>query len=230
MDIRLIQMLPDEGEPRQLMILLHGVGARADDLAPLAHALRPSFPQAAFLLPDGFEPFDAHPTLAGRQWFSIRDVTDENRPARVAAAVPGLVELVRACQRHTGVGEAATALIGFSQGSIMALEACAAEPGLAGRVLAFAGRYATLPAAVSPLTSYHFLHGSADPVIDAAHARAAFEHVGRLEGGDATLDIAEGVGHELHASLVDRALFRLTHHVPVRMWQEALGGASHPGG
>lgn len=229
MNIRLIQILPESGEPpKQLMILLHGVGASAQDLVPLAHALRESFPAAAFVLPDGVEPFDASPALAGRQWFSIQGVTEEDRPARVRAALPAFVELIRACQRHFGIGEAATALIGFSQGSIMALEACAAVPGLAGRVLAFSGRYARLPETVSPLTSYHFLHGAEDGVIAASNSRAAFEHLSGLEGGDATLDIADGVGHEVHEALVDRALFRLTHHVPVRIWKEAMGATAAP--
>ncbi len=230
MNIRLIQILPDEGEPQQLMLLLHGVGASAQDLVPLAHALRESFPQAAFLLPDGFAPFDAHPALAGRQWFSIQGVTDENRATRVAAVLPEFVELVRTCQRHLGLGEAATALIGFSQGTIMALEACAAVPGLAGRVLAFSGRYASLPAQVSPLTTYHFFHGADDAVIAASHARAAFEHLSALEGGDATLDIADTVGHEIAAPLVERAVFRLTHHIPARLWREAMGTQSAASG
>ena len=41
--------------------------------------------------------------------------------------------------------------------------------------------------------------------------------------GDATLDIAQGVGHELHPALVDSALFRLTSHIPHRTWRAALG-------
>jgi phospholipase/carboxylesterase len=123
------------------------------------------------------------------------------------------------------VGEAATALIGFSQGSIMALEAIAQADGLAGRVLAFSGRYASLPAQPPRLTTLHFFHGGADPVIPAAHAREAIEHLGAMDG-DATLDIAQGVGHEIHPALVEQALLRLTRHVPKRMWQEALGAAA----
>ena len=39
------------------------------------------------------------------------------------------------------------------------------------------------------------------------------------------LDIAHGVGHELHPALVERALFRLRNHIPLRTWRAALGGA-----
>ncbi|OYU72196.1 MAG: esterase, partial [Burkholderiales bacterium PBB5] len=64
-----LQWLPDGGQaPQQLMVLLHGWGASAQDMAPLAQVLRRQFPQAAVLAPQGFEPVDN--ALAGRQWFS----------------------------------------------------------------------------------------------------------------------------------------------------------------
>jgi phospholipase/carboxylesterase len=209
------------GRAEQLMILLHGVGADAQNLAPLAATLRQRFPQAAVLAPQGFEAFDMAPV--GRQWFSVRGVTEQNRVERVAAVLPRLLDWVRAAQQRTGVGPAATALVGFSQGSILSLEAVAAEDGIAGRVLAFSGRYARLPAQAPALSTIHILHGTADAVMPVAQARQAFEHLAQLNG-DATIDLAEGVGHELHPALIDCALHRLTSHIPMRTWQAALGG------
>lgn len=217
-----LEFLP-AGRPQQLLVLLHGVGADATHLAPLAGALRAQFTQAAVLVPNGFEPFDMAPD--GRQWFSVRGVTEANRPERVEAALPRLINWVHAAQKRLQVGTAATALIGFSQGSIMALEAVAREDGLAGRVLAFSGRYASLPARAPQRTTLHLLHGAADAVMPVGLVRAAFEHLAELPGGDVTLDIAEEVGHELHPALVEQALHRLTHHIPLRTWQAALGSA-----
>jgi len=222
-DSNFLELLPAQGDAQQLFILLHGVGATADGLLPLARYLQQQFPQAAFVLPQGFHAFDGGGD--GRQWFSVMGVTEANRPARVADALSPLLDFIRATQQRLRVGEAATALIGFSQGSIMALEAIAQADGLAGRVLAFSGRYASLPAQPPRLTTLHFFHGGADPVIPAAHAREAIEHLGAMDG-DATLDIAQGVGHEIHPALVEQALLRLTRHVPKRMWQEALGAAA----
>jgi phospholipase/carboxylesterase len=229
MTARLMQSLPDTGAPAQLFILLHGVGASADDLVPLAQALRQAFPQAALLLPDGFEAFDAAPTAQGRQWFSVVGVTEENRAARVQAVVPTFTAWVRGHQERLGIGAAATALVGFSQGGIVSLEAAVAEPELVGRVLAFSSRFAQLPEAVPPLTTFHFFHGGQDTVIPAQHATAAFEHVAALDDGDATLDIADEVDHALHPALLERAVFRLTHHVPPRLWREAMRQAATPG-
>lgn len=215
-----IEWLPDSGAPEQLIVLLHGVGGTGADFAPLAQALRSEFPQAAVVAPDAPHPFDGGGL--GRQWFSVAGVTESNRAERVAAVLPGLSAWLRATQQRLGVGPAATALGGFSQGAILALETAKAEDGIAGRVLAFSGRFVDLPSAAPRHTTLHFFHGGADPVIDARHSRLALEALATLQG-DATLDVAEGVGHQLHPALIQRALFRLRNHIPARTWAAALG-------
>jgi phospholipase/carboxylesterase len=199
-------------------------------MAPLAAALRRAFPQAALLAPQGFEPVDtglagrglADGVLAGRQWFSLQGVTEENRPDRVAAVLPRLADWVRAAQQASGVGPAATALVGFSQGAILALELAQRHDGIAGRVLSFSGRYARLPDAPLAHTSLHFFHGADDSVIPAAQSRQAMERQAALQG-DATIDIANRVGHALPPVLIDCAVQRLQTHIPHRTWAAALG-------
>lgn len=206
------------------MLLLHGVGDSAKGMAPLAQALRRAFPQAAVMAADGFEPFDGDPSgaLGGRQWFSRQGLDDGNRLQRVRQVLPKLAAWIRGAQQSSGVGPAATALVGFSQGAICALELAQAEDGLAGRVLAFAGRYAALPDRALQHTTLHFFHGGDDTVIAADHSRAAMQRIAELQG-DATIDIAAGVGHELPTALVNCAINRLRTHIPHRTWAAALG-------
>jgi phospholipase/carboxylesterase len=215
-----IEWLPASGAPEQLLILLHGVGASGGAMAGLAQMLRNEFPQAAVLAPDAPNPFDGGGL--GRQWFSVAGVDEANRPARVAAALPGLVDWVKATQRRMGVGTAATALAGFSQGGILSLALALADPGIAGRVLCFGGCLVDAPHDVPPHTTFHLFHGSADRIIPAAGSRRAIEQFAALQG-DATIDIADGIGHELHPALIDCAMERLTAYIPQRTWREALG-------
>ncbi len=215
-----IEWLPADGAPEQLILLLHGVGSEGAAMAPLAQRLRAEFPQAAVLAPDAPHAFDGGPR--GRQWFSVAGIDEDNRAARVAAVLPALHAWIRQTQRRLGVGPAATALVGFSQGAILALQTALVEDGLAGRVLAFGGRFVQLPTQAPRHSTVHLFHGGADAVMPAQHARSALEALAALHG-DATLDIAEGVGHELHPVLLQRALFRLRNHIPARTWAAALG-------
>lgn len=223
-----IEWLPAAGTPEQLIVLLHGFGSDGTALAPLAQALRAEFPQSAVLAPDAPQPA-ADGSSAGlanaRQWFSTQGLTDALRAERVAAALPGLQAWLRAVQDRLRVAPAATALGGFSQGAMLALQTAVANDGLAGRVLSFGGRFARLPEAAPRHTTLHLFHGGADPVVPASHARDALQALAALQG-DATLDIAEGIGHEVHPALIQRALFRLRNHIPARTWAAALGAVA----
>lgn len=219
-----LEWLPEQRPPPQLLILLHGLGGSGAAMRPLAEALRERFAQAAIVAPDA--PQAADGGAPGRQWFSVQGLDDTTRAARVAAALGPLRDWVRATQRRLGVDPQATAIAGFSQGAILALELAQAHDGLAGRVLAFAGRYARLPDVAPRLTTLHLLHGAADDVIPASHARVALQHLGVLHG-DATLDIAQEVGHVLHPALIDSALHQLTSHIPHRTWRAAMGAVPH---
>lgn len=218
-----LEFLPESGPVQQLMVLLHGVGATPTQMLSLARTLRAHFPQAAYLIPAGWDAHDVVP--GGRQWFSLNGISDDNRIERVAASVPRLNAWVKQAQQRLKVEPAATALIGFSQGAILSLEAVAADTDLAGRVLAFSGRYARLPEAAPARTTLHLFHGSDDAVIPSRHSLEAVKHLSTLPDADVTLDIAEGIGHDVHAALVDSALHRLTHHVPVRIWRAAMSQA-----
>jgi phospholipase/carboxylesterase len=221
-----IEWLPLAGAAEQLIVLLHGWSDDAMTMAPLAQALRSAFPQAAVLVPESPLPCDRplRGGRRGRQWYSIDGITAANGVQRLEPVLARLVPWLRRQQQRLGVGEAATALGGFSQGAILALEMVLRHAGIAGRVLAFGSKLPRLPHEAPALTTLHFLHGEDDRVFPALEAREAFDHIAALRG-DATLDIASGVGHELHPALVDCALHRLKSHIPLRTWQAALGAA-----
>lgn len=207
---------------RQLVILLHGVGSQPGSLLGMAEAFRNQWPGAAIALPAGLQPFDGG-GYHHYQWFSVSGVTEANRPERVAAVLPSFIEMVKGIQETTGVPPVDTVMAGFSQGAIMALEAVAARDGLAGRVMAFSGRYARLPQAAPRDSSVSFYHGDQDQVIPLQHAQEAFDHLQEL-GGDVTLDIAHGIGHEAHPALVAQAVERLRGQIPARIWRKAMTG------
>ena len=106
----------------------------------------------------------------------------------------------------------------------MSLESIKAQPGLASRVIAFNGRYATLPVSATTTTTIHLIHGGEDRVIDLAYAVAAQEALLQA-GGDVTLDIVDGLGHAISESSLQLALDHLRYTVPKHYFDEALSGS-----
>ncbi|BCM24084.1 alpha/beta hydrolase-fold protein [Methyloradius palustris] len=169
-----IERLPKSGEVEQLFILMHGVGGSPANLMPLVNKLRDVYSSAAFLLPEGTYPFDGGGS--GRQWFSIKEVTEENRYTRVENALPALHELVVAAQERFKVNQQNTVLGGFSQGAIMSLEYSVAHDDMVGNILAFSGRFTKLPTKAPAFTQLHLFHGQEDNVMPVSHSLAALEN------------------------------------------------------
>lgn len=226
-----IQWLPAQGAPEQLILLLHGWGSNGNAMAPLAQALREQFPQAAILAPDAPHAYErsTRPATALRQWYAVDDLTPEIWTARVQGALPSLQAWVQAQQERLRVGPAATALGGFSQGAILSMALALKHDGIAGRVLAFSGCLTEPPTAAPRLTTLHLFHGGEDTVIPADGSRQAMEWLAELQG-DVTVDIASGLGHELHPALIQCALDRLKSHIPMRTWQAAMGAVPRAAG
>jgi phospholipase/carboxylesterase len=195
--------------PSQLVLLFHGVGSSARDLAPLGEALAPHLPAAAIVnlqAPEAAGP--------GWQWFSVQGVTEADRPARVAAAMPAFLQAVRQWQEACGIGPERTTLIGFSQGAIMALESTQQGSPLADRVIALSGRFARPPHTTRASARTHLMHGDADAVMP---VRGAVDALAQLQGlgAVATLDRFPGLGHGIDRRVVDAIVRRLEDAVPV---------------
>lgn len=179
---------------RHLVILLHGVGSHGAAMAPLADGWRLDLPNVDFVAPDAPFAFGHGP---GRQWFSISGVTEANRPERVAAARAAFDETLRSIIAAHGLTDALerVALVGFSQGSIMALDALASGRWPVRAVVAFSGRLAS-PEPLTPVTTTPVLliHGDADPIMPVAESDGAARRLNAL-GVDATCHVLPGVGH-----------------------------------
>lgn len=187
----------------QLVLLLHGVGSSAGDLAPLGEALAPALPDATLVslqAPEALGP--------GWQWFSVQGITEADRPARVAAAMPGFLQAVGRWQQACGVGPEGTTLIGFSQGAIMALESTQLERPPASRVVALSGRFARPPRVAHAAIRTHLMHGDDDAVMRVGGAIDALEQLQDL-GARATLDRFPGLGHGIDRRVLDAIMRRL---------------------
>lgn len=196
---------PSGPGPRELVLLFHGVGSNAQDLEPLGRLLAQHRPRAwvvsvqAPLATEGDR---------GWQWFSVMGITEANRPARIAEALPRFVDTVTHWQQQAGADAASTTLIGFSQGAIMALEATQQGGTLAGRVIAISGRFAQTPRRAPPETVVNLMHGDQDQVMPMILATGASANLKSM-GATVTLDQFPGLGHGIDARVARRIVERI---------------------
>jgi phospholipase/carboxylesterase len=182
---------------KSLVIFLHGVGSRGADLEAPGNLWREKLPGVSFEAPDAPFPFDQGGP--GRQWFSVRGVTEANRPQRVLDAREAFDQTVAGIVEANGLASHLdrVALVGFSQGSIMALDALASGRWPVATVVAFAGRLAS-PEPLAPAVGSRALlvHGAADPVIPAQESADAQT---RLEQAGVKVErhILPAVGHTI---------------------------------
>ncbi|MBD0276215.1 MAG: phospholipase, partial [Acetobacteraceae bacterium] len=113
---------PRSGGPaRQLVVLLHGVGADGADLIGFAPFLAEALPDAAFVAPDAPQACDMAPF--GRQWFSLLDRDPARLEAGARAVEPAVRAFLEAELSRLSLPASALALAGFSQGAMTALHA-----------------------------------------------------------------------------------------------------------
>ena len=190
------------GETRSLVVLLHGYGASGNDLIGLADAWRDRLPDTAFAAPNGPQPCAEAP--AGHQWFPF-DGADWSAPitvAGVATASAALTAFIDAELSRHRLPLGALALVGFSQGGMMALavglgRAGAGIVGYSGALLAGLDGGARAPRPPPVL----LCHGDADPVVPFA---SMFDAVGRLSAARVPVrwHVAPGAGHGIDPASV----------------------------
>ena len=186
------------GAPDSLVLLLHGVGADGFDLIDLAPVWAEALPNTLFIAPHAPFPFQGAPF--GRQWFDIMDRTPARLEAGLRHAAAILGEFTRGELAQLGLGGDRLALMGFSQGAMVALFA-----GLRGAVpapaciLAYSGAllgpesFAVERTARPPVL---LVHGEADEVVPAMASRQAAR---ALQADDVPCDLLlrPDLGHGL---------------------------------
>lgn len=198
-----------DGPSAQLMLLLHGEHAGPDAMAWLGARLAAVYPQA---------------------WIVALDATVGAAPDDLPAAAVTLHDAVQHWQATSGVSAEGTALIGFSRGADLALEAVRDADDLrVGRLVAIAATYARVPPEVPPPSTLHLIHGKHDPVVPYRACVATAEHLIAI-GADLTADVLPFVGHDLDAEVAELLLERLQTYLPRRRWEEALRAAPPEGG
>ena len=115
------RLAPRSGHARQLVVFLHGYGADGNDLIDIGRAWQPLLQDAAFVSPHA--PRACGQAPVGREWFPLTFRDPDERWSGVNAAAPELSAFFDSELKRHNLPHSALALVGFSQGTMMALHA-----------------------------------------------------------------------------------------------------------
>jgi phospholipase/carboxylesterase len=162
-----------KGKPRHLVVLCHGLGADAFDLIDLAPSWQHACPDALFA--SVHAPFP-HDSGFGRQWWSVADRSPPVVEAGARTAAAYLDGFLDAELTRLDLPPDAYAIMGFSQGAMMALFVGLRRPVAPRAILAFSGALVapgSLPAELGNHAPVLLVHGEADEAVPVSRSHDA---------------------------------------------------------
>jgi phospholipase/carboxylesterase len=183
------------GKPGHLVVLLHGYGADGEDLIGLAPVLAPLMPDVVFHAPNAPYPCEGNPM--GFQWFGINRLDPASRLAGTRAAAPFVDTFLDETLAKYDLDESKTVLVGFSQGTMMALHVGLRRAQQVAGIVGFSGAMAggdVLKDEIKVRPPVLLVHGDADPMLPHQLTEEAAVALQR-NGVEVAVHIAAGVGH-----------------------------------
>jgi phospholipase/carboxylesterase len=192
------------GPAQQLVVFLHGYGADGNDLIDIGRAWQQYLPHAAFVSPHAPEPCGQAPV--GRQWFSLTMRDPNERWVGVNKAAPLLDRFLDAELTRHQLPPSALALVGFSQGTMMALHIGLRRGVPPAAIVGYSGVLVVPPdvdpetfaAGITSRPPVLLVHGDRDDLIPPQALFQASQGLAALEV-PVEWHISPGVGHGIDA-------------------------------
>lgn len=188
------------GDAKRLVVFLHGYGADGNDLIEIGRAWQGMLPETAFVSPHAPEPCGQAPT--GRQWFPLFTRAANERWEGVRKAAPVLERFLDNELMRRKLPPSALALVGFSQGTMMALHVGLRRAVPPAAIVGYSGVF-VLPEGAKPEAvageikarpPVLLVHGDSDELIPVQALLQGSQALASL-GVPVEWHISEGVGH-----------------------------------
>jgi len=194
------RLAPRSGKTRQLVVFLHGFGADGNDLIDIGQHWQALLPDAAFVSPHAPQPCAGAPY--GRQWFGLTFRDPGERWRGVQEARPDLDAFLDQELASHGLADGDLALVGFSQGTMMALHTGLRRKTALAGIVGYSGVLVVPPgqAAVAMLPDLGppppvlLMHGDQDPVIPSEALGFSVEALTALNV-PVKAHMSRGIGH-----------------------------------
>ncbi len=179
------------------MILFHGYGSNGQDLAGLAQAWAPNLPDVAWASPNAPESVPGYPN--GFQWFPISRLDPDLMEQGVRSAHASAEQFVKSELKRWNLTPADLVLVGFSQGTMMALHTGLRREIAPAGVLGFSGALAGPERLKTEMTAKPpilLIHGDQDDVLPVGMTLMAAQGL-CAAGHGAEFHISQGIPHSI---------------------------------
>ena len=199
-----------KGTLKKLVLFLHGYGSNGEDLLEIGRAWQSSLEHTAFLSPNAFEPFEGNPFGDSYQWFGLADFTPLNVRAGLDKARPHLNRFIKRVLAEYRLLPSDLTLVGFSQGTMLALDMLFSISRLGG-IVGYSGAF--YPSAnATPLSPSPVLlvHGTTDMVVPYTAMQLAQTQLRQL-GVNVMTQTCPSLGHGIDEAGLMAGLDFITH-------------------
>jgi phospholipase/carboxylesterase len=191
---------PRSGAARAVVVFLHGYRADGNDLIEIGRAWQPLIPHAAFVSPHAPAPCGEAPV--GRQWFALTFRDPNERWLGCNKAAPALEAFLRGELERRKLPPSALALVGFSQGTMMALHVGLRRASAPFAIVGYSGLLVVPPqgdaqklaSEVKSRPPVLLIHGGEDDLIPAQGLFLAASGLASL-GIPVEWHLSHGIGH-----------------------------------
>lgn len=187
---------PRSGQPpKRIVLLLHGFGSNGADMIAMAPQWQQLLPDALFLAPNA--PQRCSFAAQGYQWWPLAALDPAALAAGAKMAAPVIDAFIDKKLAQYGLTDAELAIVGFSQGTMMALHVGLRRRKPVASIVGYSGMLTggrDLAHDTITRPPVLLIHGAADPVVPVSALRAAKADLERLD--IAVRDhVASGLGH-----------------------------------
>ena len=190
---------PISGEMRSAVVFLHGYGANGADLLSIGDVLAEHMPDTLFLAPDAPEACAGAPM--GFQWFPIPWIdgsSEEEAAEGLRRATDDLNAFLDGVMVDEDLLPEQVMIVGFSQGTMMALHVLPRREDPVAGIVAFSGRLLEpelLSDEVQCRPPVLLIHGDRDDVVPPQSLPAAAEALQEAGWKEVYAHIMKGTGH-----------------------------------